>query len=503
MSLSLMNVHGLKINSQNKRSQLITKNDSFVAFRGNSVPSLTPQLDGDVVQFSNKASSKDKLNKITPELHQLFEKLPKTELHMHLSGSTPLSTIREIMRENGMSEEEIAEATDIDPNFEGLDDFLKTYYKVAWVVQKPEHFKKAAYQICMDAAEENVRYLEIRTSAIGKGAPADDILQAVSDGINQARKELSAKGFDQKARIIVLSQRHHSPLESMKHAVLAEEWAKKPGSLVVGFDVAGPEDGYPISFHEMAIKYAANSPHLKVTVHAGETPGSKLVAPKKKPGEELSEKDQKKLEAFGNLEVATINELAGANDAASDIRKVNKGIDVQYVPSESMKKAIQYGTDRLGHGVHIYDDPEVFRTIKEKQIPIESPPWCNVQLGSVDSYQAHPIKKMLDDGINVSLSTDNRTISSTTLTREYEELYANKVVTDWNDIKNLVINGAKSVFLPPHEREQLVKDFEQDLENIENNPVFSEAIDKYLSPARKAITFAGRKLADAIKTKAA
>lgn len=408
----------------------------------------------DIVSFSS--SPQEKQNPVSPVLHSLFKALPKTELHLHLSGSTPLSTIKEILREKGHTEKEIAEETNINTDFNGLDDFLKTYYKVAWQVKTPEHFKKAAYQICMDAASENVKYLEIRTSAIGKVGSPDETLQAVTDGINKAKDELKSKGFDQQAKIIVLAQRHHDPKEALEHAKLAEQWAKKPDSLVVGFDLAGSEGQFPVTFFKEAIEYAKNS-GLDVTIHAGETDGSTY-----KP-------DRNRVDSFGVTPV----EISGA---------------------ESIRKAVEYGADRLGHAVHLYDEADLVKLVKEKDIAVESPPKCNVQLGSVDSYAKHPIKKMLDDGVKVSLSTDNRTISNTTLTDEYELLYKNKVITDWNDIKKLAINGARSVFLPPAEKQQLVEEFKEDLKQIESNPVFKNAIDNYLTPCKKAISFVGVKI---------
>jgi adenosine deaminase len=461
-----MHTNLYSIGNEKPRFKNILKPGQPIAFGKQKMQPVSElKIGEDVFQLSSNPSKKEDKKEIVPVLHKLFEALPKTELHLHLSGSTPLNVIRDIMREKGIPEDEIKEQTTFNPNFEGLDDFLATYYKVAWVVKTPEHFKKAAYQICMDAAKENVKYLEIRTSAINKGGSPDAILQAVTDGIQQAKKELDTRGFNQRAKIIVLAQRHHSADESMAHAKLAEEWTNKPGSLVVGFDVAGPEDGFPISFHEKAIRYAKEA-GLKVTVHAGETSGSHYI-----PNEKLAP-------IFGN-------------------------VAVDHEPAESMQLALDYGADRLGHGVHLYDDPNVFKQVKERQIAIESPPKCNVQLGSVDSYQAHPVKKMLDDGINVSLSTDNRTISTTDLTSEYEELYTHNVVTDWNDIKKLVMNGAKSVFLPPVERQELVKEFTQDLEKIEKNPAFHQAIDQYLTPCKKAISFAGKMLVEALNKQAA
>lgn len=407
----------------------------------------------------------EKLNPITPLLHNLFAAIPKAELHLHLSGSTPLSVIKDIMREEGKSEAEITKETTFNKNFHGLDDFLKTYYKVAWVVKTPEHFKKAAYQICMDAAKENVKYLEIRTSCIGKDGDPNLTLQAVTDGIKQAERELKIRGFNQTAKIIVLAQRHHSPSESFEHAKIAAKWAKMPGSLVVGFDIAGPESSAPVVFHENAIKYA-QAAGLKVTIHAGETPDS------------VYKPTDKTVSIFGSVPV----NLSGA---------------------QSIEYALKYGADRLGQAVHLYDNPALVRDVVNRQVPVESPPWTNVQLGNVDSYQAHPIKKMLDDGVLVSVATDNRTISSTNLTNEFEQLYSHNIITSWADIKKLILNGAKSAFLPEPERNKLVNDFQKDLMNMESKPEFKQVIDSYLTPYKQVVSFVGKKISQAFNNKAA
>lgn len=390
-------------------------------------------------------------NTVPVEVENLFAALPKAELHLHLSGSTPKLLVQEIMRENGIPEAKIQTDTDFKSDFKGLDGFLDTYYKVAWVVQKPEHFEKAAYQICRDAARENVKYLEIRTSLLNKEGTPGEILKGVTKGIKQARKELKKQGFNQTAKIIILAQRHHSPEESIKHAQLAINWAKKPGSLVVGFDLAGPEDHYPISLHRDAITLAKQG-GLNITLHAGETTTS------------IYKSSEKIKNIFGEEPIY----LSGA---------------------DSIKKAVEYGAHRVGHALHLYDSPKLVNILKDLNIAIESPPKCNVQLGNVKSYKEHPIKKMLDDGLNVCISTDNRTVSSTNLTNEYKELYKNKVITDWKDIKKLVINAAKSAFLPNQEKEQLVGEFKADLRKIESNPLFRQTIDKYLNPSGQIIRF--------------
>lgn len=411
--------------------ELINKNGSNPIFLGvnnlfkNCISFKSQQ---DTTSFSYERKGDMGLKPIPLPLHKLFLALPKTELHLHLSGSTPIDYIKEIFREEGYSEADIKEKTKIKDNFDNLNDYRATYARVAWAVKTCEHFKEAAYRICIEAAKENVRYLEIRTSLLHKQNSPDEILQAVTDGINKARNELKTKGFRQSSKIIILAQRTGSPDESMTHAKIAAEWAKKPDSLVVGFDIAGNEEDKSIYIHKDAIKYAKEH-GLKVTAHAGETHKS--------------------------------GDLTGA---------------------QSVKAAVNLGVDRLGHAVFMLDDPAVLKGVAKKQITVESCPTSNVQTAAVKDYEHHPIKQMLDAGVNVALSTDNRTISKTTITNELEQLYSHNVINSWVDVKKLIMNGVKSVFLPQDEKQEIIKKFENSLKELETKPLFKRMINEYLTP---------------------
>lgn len=428
MKVGIQNLNGAQPNHNEK---LLSKKSDTTAFLGvNSLLKncISFKSRQDTTSFSYEQKGDLGLKPIPLPLHKLFQALPKTELHLHLSGSTPIGYIKEIFREEGYSEAEIQEKTKIKDNFDSLNDYRATYARVAWAVKTCEQFKEASYRICIEAAKENVRYLEIRTSLLHKQNSPDEILQAITDGINKARNELKDKGFRQSSKIIVLAQRTGSPEESMNHAKIAADWVKKPGSLVVGFDIAGNEGDRPIYMHKEAIRYAMEH-GLKVTAHAGET--------------------------------AKSGDLTGA---------------------QSVKTAIDLGVDRLGHAVFMFDDPAVLKEVVDKQIVVESCPTSNVQTSSVKDYEHHPIKQMLDAGVNVALSTDNRTISKTTITNELEQLYSHNVINSWVDIKKLVMNGVKAVFLPQDEKQAIIQKFENSLKELENKPLFKRMIDEHLTP---------------------
>jgi len=230
----------------------------------------------------------------------------------------------------------------------------------------------------------------------------------------------------------------------LEDAKLAAKWAAEPESLLVGFDLAGDELNHSIEKHSDAIKYA-KSHGLHLSIHAGETVRSE------------------------NL---------------SDV--------------ESMHKALDIGAERIGHGLAIFKDPELLKEIKKKEITIESSPTSNAAI-LLMPLKSHPIRKMLDENVKVTLCTDDSGIFETDNTQDLKKLYKNGVITDWKDIKALVINGINAAFVPKNEKTTLKKEVEDSFEKIEKTPSFKNTIDKYLTPAKEQIAFAGNKIASRIK----
>jgi len=367
---------------------------------------------------------------VPKEVCDLFRQMPKTDLHLHLSGSAPLPFLKKIMQKGGLSPEDIRTKLCIPDEYKDLADFLRVYCNTAWGVNSPQDFKEVTHALCTSAAEENVQYLEIRTSVFKKGSHPDEILQAVTDGIQQAKGELAQNGFEQTAKIIVLAQRHESAERSMEHAQIAARWVQKPDSLVVGFDLAGDEGKFPSSIHKDAIEYArANG--VNVTVHAGE------------------------------------NLMSGSFTAV-----------------QSMNNALDYGTNRLGHAIYVLDDPILLKRVVDNQIPVESTPVIHHAVAYTPDMTQHPIKRKLDAGVLVSVSTDNRTLAKTNSTREFIELFRHNVVNRWEDIKKLIINGPKSAFLPELEKQKLIQKYNMELGRIEENPKFQQTIARFLTTVK-------------------
>lgn len=384
----------------------------------------------------NKTPTRPNTTVLPPSIKRLFNTLPKTELHMHLSGSTPMPLIKTFLAEQGMDELAIRRQTKLKPVYKDLDDFLETYYAVASHVKSAEQFRRATAELVKEAARENVVYLEIRSSILSKGDDApQDIVRAIEDGMRDGMR-WAETNLNQTvtSRLIVLAQRAGKPADSLKSAQLAIALSKQPDSLIVGFDLAGSESKHPVTDHADAFQliqaYNQTVPvdkRLGITIHAGET--------------DASGKDS--------------------------------GID-------SIRNAIALGADRIGHGLQIANDPTLLKEIIQKKIPVEMAPWSNVSLSNVPSYQGHPVADLLDAGASVSVSTDNRMISNISLTEQLGHLYKTGVLTCWHQFRDLTLNGAKAAFLPELAKKRVQKQVETALQQTEKT--FKKTIQQFLSP---------------------
>ena len=219
----------------------------------------------------------------------------------------------------------------------------------------------------------------------------------------------------------------------MKNAQLAVKFKNEdPDHFVVGFDISGDETKYPIYYFKDVIKYAKNN-HLFVTIHAGEVKNS--------------------------------------GDKARGDRIISG--------SESVHLALDYGADSIGHGVN--SDKQEMEELKDKNIILEVCPTSNVATGNA-TWKDHPIRKLLDNGVKVSVCTNDSSVVKTNLSKEWQKLYKYGIVKSWNQIKEITLNGAKGAFLPKEEKKELVDEFEHDLQKIEKDPYFKRVIDKFLTP---------------------
>jgi len=334
-----------------------------------------------------------------------LRRLPKAELHCHLDGSLRPQTLIELGREYGvpLPTESADELRDymLVNDAETLEDYLARFEVTISVLQTAEAIERVAYELGEDAAKDGVRYLEVRNAPILNSRQKLSAAEALDAQLRGLARAEEDYGIV--ARSIVIALRQLSPMVSLELARLAVAYRDKG---VVAFDLAGGELGHPASAHSLAFAYAREN-NLAVTVHAGEGDGA-----------------------------------------------------------DSVRQAVHTCcANRIGHATRLIEDPALTQYVNDRRIGLEICLTSNVHTGAAATYEDHPLRKSFDRGMNVSLHTDNRLMSGTTLTDEY--LYAAKYLDfTFDELCTLALNGFESAFLPWEQRMLLLQDVSAELETL-------------------------------------
>ncbi len=341
---------------------------------------------------------------------QRFVEAPKALLHDHLDGGLRPATIVEIADAVG-HDLPVIEPEELDTWFVNAADsgslvrYLETFAHTVAVMQRPDDLRRVAVECVEDLSRDGVVYAEVRYAPeqhLEAGLGLDEVVELVHAGFEEASATAEAAG-----RPIVVQQ----ILTALRHAAnsgeIAELAVRHRDRGVAGFDIAGAEAGFPPTRHLNAFEYLQRE-NYHFTIHAGE--------------------------AFG-------------------------------LPS--IWQALQWcGAERLGHGVRIVDDIEKvgdgFRLgrlasyVRDRRVPLEMCPSSNLQTGAAGSMAEHPIGTLTEMRFRVTVNTDNRLMSGTTLSREMELLTA-AFGFDLDDMRWFTINAMKSAFLPFDERLDLIE----------------------------------------------
>ncbi len=345
---------------------------------------------------------------------------PKVLLHDHLDGGLRPETVAELAVECGHQlpeddPEKLAGWFRSASDSGSLERYLETFRHTVGVMQTAPALTRVARECVLDLAADGVVYAEVRYAPeqhLTRGLTLDEVVQAVREGFVQGEEQARADGTPIVVRQLVTAMRHQA--RSMEIAELA---VRHRDHGVQGFDIAGAEAGYPPTRHLDAFEYLQRE-NAHFTIHAGE--------------------------AFG-------------------------------LPS--IWQAIQWcGADRLGHGVRIVDDltvpddlalplpgvrPEGVRMgrlasyVRDKRIPLEMCPSSNVQTGAVESIDQHPIGLLAALRFRVTVNTDNRLMSDTSMSKEMA-LLSEAFGYGLADLRWFTINAMKSAFLPFDERLQII-----------------------------------------------
>ena len=357
-----------------------------------------------------------------------FRDLPKVSLHDHLDGGLRPETIIELAAEIGYElpttdAEALADWFHESADSGSLPRYLETFEHTVAVMQTREALIRVAREFVEDLADDGVIYGEVRYAPeqhLREGLSLDDVVDAVQEGLEQGCQALNNEGHPMQVGQIITAMRHaDNGLEIAKLAL------RHRGRGVVGFDIAGAEEGFPASRMKDAFDLLAEN-LFPTTVHAGEAAGLDSI------------KDA--------ILVGRAQRLGHGVRVAEDIEIEFGGVD-----DEGEEVSEDTGLVSLG---------PVANWVRERGIPLEICPSSNLQTGATAEFgegiESHPIDLLVQTGFNVTISPDNRLMSGTTLSDEYE-LLVEAFDYDLEDLLDLTLNAAEAAFVPLEMRELLVE----------------------------------------------
>jgi adenosine deaminase len=328
---------------------------------------------------------------------EFYQSLPKVELHRHLEGSLRVRTMMEVVRAHNLDVKDtgyLRPLVQVDHNEPyTFENFLSKFGTLRLFYRSPEIIKRITREAVEDAALDNVRYLELRFTPIALSRAEGFSIPQVIDWVMESVAEAEAE-FGLPTRLIVSVNRHESVEEAEEVIDLAIERA---GAGIVGVDLAGNEAEFSAKPFEDVFRKAREA-GLKVTIHAGE--------------------------------------WAGAENVAEAIRVL--------------------GARRIGHGIRVLEDEQVVDLARDKDVTFEVCVTSNHHSGVVSSVEEHPLPGMLMDGLDVTINTDDPSISRITLSDEYK-VVVEELGIPLGVLRERVLAAAKAAFLPDGEKGKLVQ----------------------------------------------
>jgi len=357
-----------------------------------------------------------------------FRDLPKVSLHDHLDGGLRPQTIIELSAEVGhklpaTEAEALADWFHESADSGSLPRYLETFEHTLAVMQTRDGLIRVAREFVEDLAADGVIYGEVRYAPeqhLREGLSLDDVVDAVQEGMEQAVEALNNEGHPIQVGQVISAMR-----QADRGLEIAQLALRHRGHGVVGFDIAGPEEGFPASRMKEAFDLLAEN-LFPTTVHAGEGAGLDSI------------KDA--------ILVGRATRLGHGVRVAEDIEIEFGGVDDD---GETLDQ--DTGLVALG---------PVANWVRERGIPLEICPSSNLQTGATAAFgegiESHPIDLLVQTGFNVTISPDNRLMSGTSLSDEFE-LLVEAFDYDLEDLLDLTLNAAEAAFVPLEMRELLVE----------------------------------------------
>jgi len=333
-----------------------------------------------------------------------YRALPKVELHRHLEGTLRLDTMLDIARQHGITiPADIMRLSSLVQMQEEekytFQNFLSKFNTLRLFYRSPDVIRRITREAIEDAARDNVKYMELRFTPVALSRAERFPLHDVIDWVITGAQD-AAEEFGITVRLIASVNRHESHELAEQVAWLA---AEQKGRGLVAMDLAGNEAEFQSEPFYGVFKEARQA-GLHITIHAGE-----------------------------------------------------------WGPAANVKEAIEeLGAERIGHGVRVLDDDHVVALARERNTAFEVCVTSNYQTGVVTALEAHPLGAMLKAGLNVTINTDDPSISRITLSQEYH-IVCDELGLSMDTLKARIIAGAQAAFLSDDERDKLVKQLRKEL----------------------------------------
>lgn len=328
-------------------------------------------------------------------LHEFARRMPKVELHVHLEGSIRPATLLQLAERNNVR----LPAQDVDElrdfyRFRDFDHFIEIYFTITGCLRAPDDYHLIAYEFGADCARQNVRYAEATFTVTTNMKHTGLDWQTILEGLNAGRAQARAEFGVDWGWVFDISRDYPETQDRVVEIALA---ARDRG--VVALGLGGTEAEFPPKLFERAFARARQAGLPRVP-HAGEMAGP-----------------------------------------------------------ESIWMALdQLHANRLGHGVRCVEDPALVEHLRERQVPLEMCPTSNICLGVYPDYAAHPLRRLWDAGLLVTVNSDDPPMFGADLNHEYEVL----VDHFWfsaDELEQVSLNGLRASFLPEAEKARLESEF--------------------------------------------
>ncbi len=335
-------------------------------------------------------------------LKQIITEMPKTELHLHLEGSIPVETLYQLIQNRG-GDPSITSLKDLENKltYTNFSQFIEIWYWKNTFIQEERDFEEIAYQALRNLSKQNVQYLEAFYSP-GDFKRQELEVKKITDFIIRGMQR-AYRDYGIKCELIVDLVRDHGPEVGMQRL---DELTPYLGKGVIGVGLGGSEQLFPAD-----------------------------------PYSHVYEEDKHR----GFRLTAHAREVEGPASIWAAIRKL--------------------GSERIGHGARAHEDPQLVTFLKEQQIPLELCVVSNIKTKVFKSVESHPIKQYYDNGLLVTVNSDDPEMFNTSITQEYLVL-AQTLNFQLNDIKQLTMNGIEASFMSENDKISLKTKFSNEWDII-------------------------------------